>query len=174
MFMALKIELQPGEAIVFEDGVKGDRRPMVLGLTNQAVYVTKEQHFANESWRLERIPIPMVTQIYLEKEKKIIPLILAILVFSGGLLLTLGMAWNVSQQLPGTKVSPWPIAFMLLGILIPFITRGRQILVIQEGKKLHKWKPEIFDFKKKNAYDLQKRFVEACREIGINTPNRLL
>lgn len=103
MFMALKIELQPGEAIVFEDGVKGDRRPMVLGLTNQAVYVTKEQHFANESWRLERIPIPMVTQIYLEKEKKIIPLILAILVSRVGCYLLLEWLGTCPNNCPAPR-----------------------------------------------------------------------
>lgn len=172
--MAFEIELQPGETTVFEDGVKGDKRPMFFGVTNQAVYVTKEQHFKKESWRLERVPIPSVTQVFVEREKRIVPLTIAFLVFAGGLVLTLGMAWNVYRELPGTKVSGWPIGFMILGILIPFFARARKVLVVQEGKKLHKYKPEIFDTNKKAVYELQERFVEACGSVGISTPNRFL
>lgn len=167
--MPLEIDLQPGEKLVFQEGVKGDRRPIVLGVTNQAVYVTKEQHFKGESWRLERIPIPMVTQVYLETEKRIVPLAFAFFVFTGGFLLALGMWWNAQRELPGTKVSPWPIGFMIIGILIPFFARARKVLVVQEGKKLHKYKPEIFDTKKKAFYAVQARFVEACRSVGITT-----
>jgi hypothetical protein len=101
--VSLKIELQPNETLIFEDGVQGAKKPMVLGVTDQAVFFTKEQHFAKESWRLERIPIPTITQVYIEKEKKMVPWVIAIIVFTFGLVSELAIAWNVYRELPGTK-----------------------------------------------------------------------
>jgi hypothetical protein len=165
--MSLKIVPEPGESVIFEEGVCGFKKPVVLGVSNQAVYLTKEQHFARESWRLERIPLETVTHVYVAKEKKIVPLVIGALFFSMGLLFYLAIAWNVYRNLAGTKVSGWPLGFMVLGAVIPFIGSGRQILFVQAGKKLHKWKPELLDGSKDAANDLQSRFVAACREVGV-------
>ena len=166
--MQLKIEPLPGESIVFEDGVYSSK-PMVFGVTNQAVYVTKEQHFKQESWRLERIPIAEVAKVFIKKERSAFVWILGALTFTGGLVMEAGFAWNVYRALPGTKVPivPWPFIFMALGILMPIIGRGRRILAVQVGRKVHKWKAGILNAKKQEVHDLQNRFLDACRSVGI-------
>ena len=166
--MQLKIDPLPGESIVFEDGDYGSM-PMVFAVTNQAVYVVKEQHFKLESWRLERITIPEITNVFIKKERSVFVWILGALTFTGGLILTAGFVWNIYRALPGTKVPivPWPLIFMALTNWIPIVGRGRRILIVQVGKKVHKWKAGIFEGKKQEVHDLQNRVLEACRSVGI-------
>jgi hypothetical protein len=173
--MQLKIEPLPDESVVFEDGVYTSR-PMVFGVTNQAVYVTKEQHFKQESWRLERIPIPAITEVCIKKERSIVVWLLGALTFTGGLILAAGFAWNVYRALPGTKVPivPWPYIFMAIGITIPILGRGRRILSIRVGKKLHKWKAGVLIHDQQVIHDLQDRFVEACRSVGIHVTGEVV
>lgn len=166
--MQLKIMPLPGESIIFEDGVYTSR-PMVFGVTNQAVYVTKEQHFRQESWRLERIPTAEIVKIFIRKERSMVVWVLGALTFTGGLIMAVGFALNLYRALPGTKVPivPWPFIFMAFGILMPIIGRGRRILTVQVGKKVHKWKAGILGGKKREVHDLQSRFLNACRSVGI-------
>ncbi|MFL6375823.1 MAG: hypothetical protein ACJ73D_14235, partial [Pyrinomonadaceae bacterium] len=158
-----------GDSIVFEEGVYG-RTPMVFGVTRKAIYVTKEQHFKQEAWYLERIDIPNVEHVGLKKEKGAVVWILGAFVFLGGLALTLGFVWNIYNALPRTRVPivPWPLIFMAAGVAIPFLGRGRRILSVKTGKKVQKWKPSIFEGKKEEVHALQDRFIEACRGVGIS------
>jgi hypothetical protein len=164
--MRLKADLEPGESLIFEDCL-GTSKPMHLAVTDRAIFVTREKHFARESWYLDRIPNPLVTQVSLERERPLVLWGISVLIFLGGLLLYLGIAWNVYRELPGTKTSPWPAAFMILGALMPFLARGRMILNIQVGKKAFRWKP-TFVANKTKANQLQQGFVDACRSVGIH------
>lgn len=166
--MALNFELLPGESLIFEDGVVTSK-PMVFGVSEQAVFVTLEQHFKQESWRLERIPISKVTEISLRKERNFVLWILGGLTFAGGFLLTAGLVWNIYNQLPGTRVhvTPWPMIFMVFGIVMPIVGRGRLILTVRAEKKIYKWKAGALGDKKKEINSLLERFVDTCRNIGI-------
>ena len=167
--MSINIELLPGESLIFEEGVVTSK-PMVFGVSGQAIYVTLEQHFKQESWRLERIPISQVTEISLRKERSLVLWILGGLTFTGGSLLAAGLAWNVYNALPGTRVPivPWPFIFMVFGILMPIVGRGRRILTVRVGNKIYRWKAGVLGDKKQEIHSLQDRLVEACRSVGIS------
>lgn len=142
---------------------------MILALTDRAVIIAREQHFAKKPYYLKRIPISAVTQIYQKADRAITIWVLAGAIFLGGLIFAIGMAWNVNRELPGTKVNGWPFIFMALGIALPFLLKGRQTLTIQSGDQLDKWKPGIFD-NSAEARQLQENFLSACLQRGIHVP----
>lgn len=165
--MKLDVELENGETLIFKDQFGHDKRPKLLAVTDRAVFVTREQHFALESFFVDRIPIETVTSVSLQPLRPIAFWGLSLSIFLGGLLLEAGILWNVYRELPGTKVSPWPIAFMLIGIAMLIFGRGRKILTVQAGKKPFRWKPGFLDDKQK-VRAMQEGFIEACRSAGIN------
>jgi hypothetical protein len=168
--MPLKVELQEGETLIFEDGVANSDRPTVFGVTDRAIFVTREKHLARESWYLDRIPISAITQVSLLKESRFAIWGLSSMVFFGGLVLAAGLVWNVYNRLPDTRGSIWPFIWMLLGALMPFLARGRKVLVVQMGTKTYKWKPRLTldQSNKFKVKQLQDDFLKACRSVGIH------
>jgi hypothetical protein len=75
--------------------------------------------------------------------------------------------------MPGVAyhVSGWPFAIFVGGIIIPFIARGRKILIVRMRKGRFKWKPQLAMDKKTREHcsHLQEELVDACRKAGIST-----
>ena len=170
--MSLQPALEPNEEIVFEDGYSGDRYvpPFRFAVSNQAVHVTKEKHFAREAWYLDRIPLLAVRQVLLERQRGIGTWVAAVLLFSGGMVMATVMIYDIYVSLPGTRVSGVPFAMIAAGILIPFFARGRLILVVQLHDGIYKWKPQLrMDSKTKSlARRVQIDFIKACRGVGLH------
>src|SRR5262249_38476428 len=131
--MLLQPTVEPDEEIVFNEGFDGDRSvyPFRFAVSNQALYVTKEKHFAREAWYLDRIPIRAVRQVLLERQRGSGTWVAAILLFLSGMIMASVMIYDIYISLPGTRVSGVPFAMIVAGILIPFFARGRWILVVQ-------------------------------------------
>jgi hypothetical protein len=142
---------------------------MYFGVTEQAVYGAREQHFREAAWKLERIPHSEIIRISLSEEKSFRVLILGGLVFAAGLIMTVGFAWNIYNALPGTRVPlvPWPLIFMAAGIAMPILGRGRRILAVRTRRKTYKWKVGLFEAKKNEMQTLQTRFIDACRRADL-------
>ncbi len=112
--MSVQIELEEGEHLSFQGHFGHKKRPIILGVSDKALYFTREKHFSTESYYVHRVPISEVTEVTLFPLRSIVRWVAALTVFFGGLILEAGILWNVYNQLPGTRVSPWPIAFMLI------------------------------------------------------------
>jgi hypothetical protein len=167
------IPLEPGETLIFEDAIEAKSRndkPFVFGVTDRSVHFLREKHFAKESWQLERIPIPTIVQVFLKKQRRLPVIIFSGLLFVAGLIMSVIMMMNALNQLPGTKVSGIPFAILVCGIVLPFLSKGREVIVVQTRDKLYKWKPQLM-VDKKSRYkikDLQQNAIAACRKAGVH------
>lgn len=56
------------------------------------------------------------------------------------------------------------------GIIIPFIARGRKVLVVRMLKGTFKWKPQLAVDKKTRELrsNLQDEIVQACKKAGVH------
>ena len=164
--MSLQIQLEDGEELIFQDRFGHEKRPMVLAVSDRSLYFTKEKHFSTESFYIHRVPISEVNEVSLLPLSPVTRWVVALAVFFGGFVLEAGILWNVYRQLPGTRVSPWPIAFMLIGVAMMFFGRKRKVLTVKFGNDRFRWKPGFLDDNAKTT-NLQQGFVDACRNLRL-------
>ena len=171
--MSVEIPLEHNEKLIFADHFQSDSYsiPFAFAMTENSLFVSKEKHFSKESWYYERIPINQIKKVYLKKERRKWIWIISIILFLAGLSFTVIMMSNALNRLPGTRISGVPFAILVCGIILPFISKGRNILVIESAKENYKWKPRlVVDKANKNRIkDLQTDIINACREMGIKT-----
>jgi hypothetical protein len=171
--MSIKIPLESDETLIFANSFQSDNYslPFAIALSENALFVSKEKHFSKESWYYERIPITQIKQIYLKKERYLWVWLFSIILFLIGLFFSVVMMTNALNQSPGTRVSGVPFAILVCGIILPFVAKGRKILIIESLKGTFKWKPRlVVDKANKNRIkDLQNQIINACRQIGIKT-----
>lgn len=165
--------LEPGEQLIFEDLVEAKnskQKPFVFGVTDRAVLFLQEKHFARESWRIERIPLTNIVQVFLARQKRWFMLALSAFLFLTGLVMCVIMMKNQLYGVPGSKASGVPFGLLVAGLVLPFISKGRRILVVQTKDKLFKWKPQLVVDKKSRARieSLQQNAIAACRQAGIH------
>jgi hypothetical protein len=183
--MSFQLILQPNERLIFKDELKKDMYPYPIkfAVTNLSVFVTKEKHFAKESWYFERIPLTEIEQISLIKESKIYIYTISAILFLFGLILTVFM---VIPNLRHDENAVWsflPLTITAIGIAIPFLTKTRKVLIIKKTNGTYKWKPQLFTesnlniwfaktlagkTKKTEILQLQENFLVACDKVGIH------
>lgn len=171
--MAVEIPLESNEELIFHKGFIGERHtiPFEFAVSKNAIFVSKEKHFAKESWYFERIPLTQIQQVFLSKEPPLFLWATAFIVFSFGLLLSVLMIATFLNNEPGIK-SIWilPILITIFGCALPFLAKDRKTLVIQMNGGKYKWKPKMqFDKKKREQIkELQEAILSICEKIGIN------
>jgi hypothetical protein len=91
------------------------------------------------------------------------------LLLISGLVFAFVMMSNALYQMPGTRVSGVPFAMIVAGLLIPFLAKGRKVLVVESEKGIHKWKPRlVVDKKSRNQIrDLQEEILNVCEKVRI-------
>ena len=148
--MSTKIHLEPNEELIFSDSFQADSRsiPFSFAVSNLAVFISKEKHFAKESWYFEKIPLGQVKQIFLRRERSLPILVLSGLLLISGLIFAFVMMSNALYQVPGTRVSGVPFGMIVGGLLIPFLSRGRKVLIVESENGTFKWKPRLVVDKK--------------------------
>jgi branched-subunit amino acid transport protein len=167
------IPLEPGETLIFEDAIIAKSqhdKPFVFGVTDRSLHFLREKHFAKESWHLERIPLSNVVQVFLRKERRLPLLLFSAILFVPGLIMSAIMLTNALTGQPGTKVSGVPFALVVAGLILPFVSKGRNVLVVQTRDKVHKWKPQlVVDKKSRNRMnELQQNAIDACAKAGLH------
>jgi hypothetical protein len=89
-----------------------------------------------------------------------------------GTVLSFMMMWRAFHPMPGVPytVSGWPFAIAIGGIIIPFIARGRRILIVRMRKGTFKWKPQLAVDKKTRELcaNLQDEIVQALKKVGVH------
>ena len=169
--MATEISLEPGENLVFEDGFQPDgySQPFAFAVTDRAVFVTKEKHFSKESWYFERIPLSRIRQVFLRRERSFWIWAFSALLFVFGSILTVSMMSNALTNAPGTRVGGAPFAMIVGGLAMPFLAKGRKILIVESIDGIYKWKPKLVVDKtsRKQIQNLQADILTACQSVGI-------
>jgi hypothetical protein len=168
------IEPQPGEEIYLQKEFRGSHQHVfAMGVSNQALYLSA-QAFAlkRDAWYFKRVPLSDVSNVRLVKQKPVYILLLSVVLFLFGMVLSVLMMWNALNPEPGIRprVSGWPFALAVAGIVIPFIARGRRILIVRMRKGKFKWKPQLAVDKKTRELcaKIQDEILEACKSVGIH------
>jgi len=79
------------------------------------------------------------------------------------------LKWSVGE-VQGGRVSGYPPAAVVVGLVIPFVVRGRYGLVVRYSDKRFRWKPTIAVDKKsrEETSDFLTQIAEACRTGRCN------
>jgi hypothetical protein len=144
--------------------------PFAIGITDQAVYVPAKKLWARDDpWFIKRIPITQVRHVVVKRTRTIAILIVA------GLMIALGLFFLYFMLEPivrgqGGRVSGWPLAIVIGGLILPFIARGRRSLhiIFTEGK--YSWTPPVVVDKGSRDYiqQLLDHVVGGFRAAGVN------
>lgn len=170
--MPFIVDPQPDEEVYLLGELRGAHgHVFAIAISNQAVYLPA-QKFAlkKDPWYFRRVPLNEVREVRLLRQKSAFVLILsALMIVFGGITGFLMMRYALRGE--PIRVSGWPLAFFVGGIIIPFIARGRRTLVVIMSSGKYKWKPQLaVDKKTRETYSrLQDEIVQACRKAGIQT-----
>lgn len=171
--MATELPLNPDESVIFNDFFQADQYsiPFAFAASNKAIYVSKEKHFAKESWYYERIPIEDVKQVTLQRERSRWLILLSVILLLAGLFFAYNMMSNWLNKVPETRVSGIPFGMIAAGLSIPFLARGRKVLVFDTTKDIFKWKPKfVVDKKSRDAVkNFQSEVLSVCEKLKIRT-----
>jgi hypothetical protein len=145
-----------------------------MAVSNQAVYVSA-QKFAlkRDPWYFRRVPLSDVKEVRVVRQRPIYLIMLSAMMIVFGAVLSFLMMWRAFHPMPGVPytVSGWPFAIAIGGIIIPFIARGRRILIVRMRKGTFKWKPQLAIDKKTRhlCSNLQDEIARACKKAGVHT-----
>jgi len=169
------ISPEPGEQVLLMKEFRGSHNHVfAMAVSNQALYVSKlELGFRNGGWSMKRLELAEVENVSLLRQRPLYLFGLSGVMILFGSFTSVMMMWRVLNPMPGMeyRVSGWPFAIALAGMLIPFISRGRRILVVRSESGKFKWKPQLsIDKKTRSVYtDMQNEILETCERVGIAT-----
>lgn len=167
--MPFIVEPQPGEQVYLVRETSDYRGiPFAMAVSNQAIYLPA-QKFAlkKDPWYFKRVELSEVEKVSLVRQRTVgVYLFSAIMIVFGAVTSYLIMAQAFE---PGGRATGWPLAILVAGIVLPFVVRGRRILVVKMRKGKYKWKPElVLDKKTRDKYsNMQAEILTACRMAGI-------
>ena len=173
--MPFTIDPQPGEEIYLQREFRGSHdHVFAMAVSNQAVYVSAQKlALKRDPWYVKRVPLNEVEEVRLVKQRPVYILLLGLVMILFGGILSFLMMWRAFNPMPGVAyhISGWPFAIFVGGIIIPFIARGRKILIVRMRKGRFKWKPQFAVDRKTREHcsHIQDELVEACRKAGIST-----
>jgi hypothetical protein len=170
--MPFIVDPQPDEEVYLLREFRGTHgHVFAIAISNQAVYLPVQKFgLKKDPWYFRRVPLSEVREVRLTKQKSAFVLILsALMIVFGGVTGFLMMRYALRGE--PIRVSGWPLAFFVGGIIIPFIARGRRTLVVIMSSGKYKWKPQLaVDKKTRETYlKLQDEIVQACKKAGIQT-----
>ncbi len=170
--MLYKADLEEDEEFTYSDIYAPSKsvESFALGVSNRAVYFSEKKRFAiRDPWVLHRFPFSKILSVSLDREKPYIWWALSIIIIIVGSVTSLWMI--LSWDNPRATRSGIPFGVVAVGIVLPFITTGRQVLRIETVDKTLLWKPPVTvdSASRKRAKTIQKEFIEACIKVRIKT-----
>jgi hypothetical protein len=173
--MPFTIDPEAGEEVYLQKEFRGSHdHVFAMAVSNQAVYVSAQKlALKRDPWYFKRIPLNDVEEVRLVKQRPVYVLLIGLLMILFGGILSFLMMWRAFNPMPGVAyhVSGWPFAIFVGGIIIPFIARGRKILIVRTLQGRFKWKPQLALDRKTRVHcsRLQDELIDACRKMGIPT-----
>ena len=173
--MPFTIDPQPGEEVYLQREFRGTHgHVFAMAVSNQAVYVSVQKLvLKKDPWYFKRVALSDVREVRLVKQRPIYLVLLSAIMIVFGAVLSVLMMWRAFHPMPGVPyaVSGWPFAIAIGGIIIPFIARGRRILIVRMHNGTFKWKPQLAVDKKTRELcaNLQDEIAQACQKAGVHT-----
>lgn len=170
--MPLVVDPQPGEEVFLQKELRSAHGHVFgIAISNQAVYLPAQKFSVKaDPWYFKRTPLSEVVEVQLVKQKALGFYVLSAIMVIFGLAMTYMMLAPVLTGQGGT-VSGWPIAILVGGIVVPFISKGRKTLIVTMTKGKYKWKPQMSVDKasRQQHAQIQTDIIAACKRAGIRT-----
>ena len=171
--MAYKPELEPNEKLALQIAFKVSEKSAVFNfaVSDKAVYWPATKTFAiNDATYFKKIRNNEVSEVCVKRLTPYGLWITAVLMVLIGLVITYFMIAPLVSHEPGEhRVSGWPIAIFVGGILLPFAARGRLGLEIKTDNKKFRWKPPLVVGKapKQKIQAVFDEIIAACEKSGL-------
>jgi hypothetical protein len=169
--MPFDINLEEGERLIANLSfvVPKDPEPFHIAITDRAIFLPRIKFFAvQDPTYCERV---LLSQVVEAKVKKLSPFFLWTLAF---LMVIVGMVTTGMMLLPvlkgeGGKVSGYPPAVAIVGLVIPFVSRRRYGLSISIVDETFLWKPRLHvDRASRSGLEIfLTQTADALRQAGI-------
>jgi hypothetical protein len=176
------IQPEPGEKILLDLAFQASEEPIAhlhgqrpeelrLGISDRAIYLPAQRLVALRDPRyFRRVPKEQVTEVQVRTPRPYGLWIVAVLMVVIGLSTEILMMMPLVLQTPGTyRVSGWPLALLVGGLVLPLTARGRLHLIVILRRGRFRWKPPLVvdrASKQRIAAALDE-ILTACRTAGI-------
>lgn len=141
-----------------------------FGVTDMAIYLpTQKKGYSKDSPSFSlRVPLNDVHSVSLKKSRPYLLWLLSLILVTVGLFTSISM-FLPSIADPGQKISGYPFAIVVVGVLLPWIARNRQELTVKLTTKTRKWKtPLNVDSASRNRANMTfQKFSNGCVKAGI-------
>ena len=170
--MPYSVELGQGEQLIGTYSLTIGKRaePFTFAVSTEALFLPRKKFFAvKDPTYFERVSVATVREVRIQRLRPHAMLVFAAIMVVAGAATTFLMVRPLLKG-EGGKVSGYPPAVVVVGLVIPFVIRGRYGLVVTYGEKRFRWKPTISVDKKSRAEttDFLTRIAEACRTARCN------
>jgi len=171
--MAYKVIPEVGEevALNLEFRVSEKSAPFFFAISNRALYIPRTKLIAkSDPYYFERVPLQKVRHVNV---RRLPPygfwIVAAVMILIGGFT-TYAMLEPLVGKEPGRhRVSGWPPAILVGGILLPFAARGRSGLEIWYNGGKFRWKPAMVVGRepRQKIADTFSSILAACEKVGV-------
>ena len=170
--MPYSVELDRDEQLIGTYTLTIGKRaePFAFAVSTQALFLPRKKFFAvKDPTYFERVPLNTVREVRIQRLRPHAMLVLAAIMVAAGVVTTFLMVGPLGKG-EGGKIRGYPPAIVVVGLVIPFVIRGRYGLVVTYGEKRFRWKPTISVDKKSRAEttDFLMHIAEACRTARCN------
>lgn len=169
--MPFEVESEPGESIILCEAFRATEKaePFAFAVSDRALYIPAKKLFAvRDPFYFRRVPLNQVQSASLERLRPTATWVISALLVVVGLVTTYLMFEPLLAG-RGGRASGYPIAIVVVGLVLPFAARGRHALVISLTSGAFKWKPmlTVGGTGRVEGLAFQKRILEACRKAGV-------
>jgi hypothetical protein len=180
--MPCVIEPEPGEHVLLDLAFRASDKQTVsrtaekpddlrLGISDRAVYLPAKRFVVSgDPCYFRRVPKDQVRLVQLQTLRPYALWIAAVLMVLAGLVTEVLMMMPLVMQIPGKyKVSGWPLAILVGGLLLPLAARGRLRLVMHLTRGRFRWDPPLVvdHASKRRIAATVDDILTACRSAGL-------
>ncbi|MFI5166717.1 MAG: hypothetical protein ACHQQS_08865 [Thermoanaerobaculales bacterium] len=144
--MAFSIAPQPGEQLFFAEHLAPPARradQFALGVSNQALFLPRKKAVAvSDPYYFQRVPFSEVRRVSLRRYRPVWLLTLAVLLVLLGVIVLIKVS-SRPHNLETAKAIGFSVAMVVIGLLIPFVSRNRRALRIDLVSGRFRWAPQI-------------------------------
>jgi hypothetical protein len=154
--MAYIVEAEPGENVLLDVEFRASQKDIVyrasqrppdlrMAISDRAFYFAATRFVVSgDPTYFRRVPKDQVREVRVQSLRPYGLWVAAALMVAAGLVTEILMMWPLVTQIPGTyRVSGWPLAILVGGLVLPFASKSRQRLMIQMVKGRFKWEPPL-------------------------------
>ena len=171
--MAFTPQLEPGEKLIRQFVITTSKKavPFHFAVSDQALYWPGKKLIAlTDPYYFQRIPGDRVQQVSIQRLSSHLSWVLAGIMVAAGLFTCFWMFEPFINKVPGEhRVSGWPFAIVVGGILLPWASRNRLRFQVTTSDKTFSWKtPFAVDgaSKERIATTLDE-ILQTCRDAQL-------